>query len=395
MFRDLQLPVTRAAQGVRRIQTWIAQAHKPPWTESAKHQLLALISSAKRQGAANEDWDKVADYVQSIPPKAFAPWTPAESQQLAQYIQLEFQTKQCKTDWNQVGNHFGRTATSCFMHYYQSWRRTQMGLREANDDLDRELRIMATELGAAKQESRTKWTDDEIARLIEARGTQEKQRFREWGRVACHVGTGRTPHDCSQMWSKLRYDQKRKAALERGVDSGQRQPCNGVWTAEEVAQMDALAMFPSPRKGLPSRTKEALALFPHKDPAHVRLQLNRSIIKLNQRNLNARVLKTRQQIREMVDSARQEDVDWKAISEAVGLTELKCRQVYDGMEQVKSGARSWTRAETDRLLASLMAQKDKQGKYDWYAVAHAVGTRTRDQCYRKYFYDKRVKQAVQ
>ncbi|KAJ1801542.1 hypothetical protein LPJ59_000216 [Coemansia sp. RSA 2399] len=394
MFRNLQLPATRAIQGVRRSHTRIALAHRTPWTESTKHQLLTLIDSAKRQGAATEDWDRVANYVQSIKPNTRKPWTPAESEQLAQYVHREFQMHERRRDWNQVGDHFGRTAMSCAVHYYGSWRRKEMGLREANDDLDFKVRIMATELVVSKRERSSNWSNDEIDRLIEACETNVNGKVCDWDRVAYHVGTDRTSLECTRMWRSLRANQNKKAAHKCREGSDQ-EPENAAWTKEEIAQMEAFAIKPFPPNSAAIRKAAALALFAHKNPTQVCIRLSRITFKLDQRKMRVKVTKSRPVIRQMVDSAQQGDVDWKAISVAVGLPELKCRQVYDDMEQTRLGIRGWTKAETDRLIASLAELKEKGKRYDWYAVAHAVGTRTIGQCHTKFCYDVRVKQALQ
>ncbi|KAJ2212129.1 hypothetical protein EV179_004926 [Coemansia sp. RSA 487] len=257
-------------------------------------------------------------------------------------------------------------------------------------------KIMAKTVFASSRNAmstKRKWTADEVARLREARGTS--QYCGGWDKVVEHVSNGRTKTQCMNKWNDLRIADKCAALQQDDTDpaiaqNGTTNSRTGKWTPEEVTQLKALMESP------PDRSKPRLhiahAMFPHKSIVQVHLKLKnlkRFEIRLEQ---STRLPMVREKLRRMVSShGGVEKADWKTISEVVGETIYQCQRIYDDMLKLKYGKLNWKPDEVDRLVAATHSQQGNAGDYDWNVIANAMETRTKRQCYLKFYRLSRTK----
>ncbi|KAJ2557568.1 hypothetical protein EV175_001266 [Coemansia sp. RSA 1933] len=362
------LRFARLSGGARLRHTLASQSQLPPWTPEAKDRLLAIVHKHKEKDQGN--WDQIASFIQAIPLKAQSIWTEEESRELLAHIQEKYIKKRRKFDWDSIGRHLGRSAFSSYQRYYVLLRKHR-GQDDEIEDWQPKPVLHKVKRPYGNLDT---WTAEEIARLREVRGPAARgQRRVNWKLLAQKMDIGRTSVECKLQWYRLvQIDERRrtKKADTRGDPE--------LWTASEVAQMDALAMQKFTRKkGSVSRMETACAMFPHKDQAAVRRQMWRSMRREHHRVVQGRKDHARRLFKQTPDA------DIRTVSAATGLSEHMCLQVLNSMEQVACGVRRWSRAEFRRMEEAIAAHG--HNKVDWYAVAAKVGTRTHLQCYRKYY----------
>ncbi|KAJ2088088.1 hypothetical protein IW140_004235 [Coemansia sp. RSA 1813] len=330
-------------------------------------------------------------------PNQYHQWTDTEVQQLVDYVNSEFLSHNSKPDWKKIGNHFGPSPRACRIRY---WRSQHIDFKEKDTDTtDSALmdKAVISSVSYARSLQR-RWTPDEVARLREARGSSDK--FIGWDKVAECVGNGRTNGQCRDKWKMLCAEdgpaESRESYDDQSVqDERTTIRRTGKWTADEIAQLNAL-METSSEHVDEVLTHLAFATFPYKPHAQVRAKLKCHRRAVYQKKRREQKDMVQPQLLQMVSAyGSAENADWEAIGKEVGMSVYLCQKTYKEALSSKNGSKRWTPDEVERLGKTLRSQKAEAGSYDWEAVAVAVGTRTKQQCYSKVRFDLRARKAEQ